>query len=115
HGAPTQNSSGGNNCKVTQLPVTDGTSKTAPSGDGWYYDNFSDDVTKTCPKVQPQRVAFTAGAKPPTGVTVKLDCLNETQVYEDTRTDLNTAVPQPEIGSACGADVVGATVSGDAA
>jgi hypothetical protein len=114
-GAATTNAAGGNNCKVKQLPVTDPSTKTAPSGDGWYYDDFTDDLARTCSKTQPQRVAFTANAKPPTGVTVKLECLNETQTYVDATKNLSPAVTQPNIGTACGADVANATVSGDKA
>jgi hypothetical protein len=109
------NAAGGKNCKVKQLPVvlTDSQAKTAPAGEGWFYDDYTTDVVKTCSKTQQQRVAFTADAKPPTGVTVKLECLNETQKLASTRTDLRA--DQPEIGTSCGMDVAGNKVSGDAA
>jgi hypothetical protein len=100
------NAAGGNNCKVDQLPVTDTSAGTAPPGEGWYYDDYTADLKKACSKTQQQRVAFTANAKPPTGVTVKLECLNETQKLPDTRTNLAND-QQPEIGSACGKDVTG--------
>ncbi|MET0391404.1 MAG: hypothetical protein ABW321_35850 [Polyangiales bacterium] len=111
--APT-NAKGGQNCEVTQLPV-DGTSTSAgtpPPGQGWFYDDFTEDLAKTCKDTELQRVAFTADAKPPTGVTVKLECLNETQKYASTRTDL--AANQPEIGTNCGSMMEGA-VQGDQA
>jgi hypothetical protein len=108
----------GNNCKVPQLPVDDATfqAKVAPTGDGWYYDNYSSDLVKACPSNEPQRVAFTATSKPPTGVVVKLECLNETQRVANTEANVSTATAQPEIGTPCGADttVVGAP-TGDAA
>jgi hypothetical protein len=103
-GAP-MNAANGMNCKVKQIAVTDLSSKTEPAGDGWYYDNFTDDLKKTCKPNQLQRVAFTSAAKPPTGVTVKLECLNETQKLANTRIDLAQAVPQPEIGTGCGGEV----------
>jgi hypothetical protein len=67
---------GGALCTVNQLAVVEG--KVA-DGDGWYYDNFSADIQKTCKANTPQRIAFSTAAHPPTGVTVKLQCLNETQ------------------------------------
>ncbi|HET6337422.1 MAG TPA: hypothetical protein VFG30_29560, partial [Polyangiales bacterium] len=91
------NERGGKNCKVTQLPVT--TADKIPSGDGWYYDDFTTARANECPKSQPQRVSFSDAAKPPTGVTVKLECLNETQTVAQTRTDI--AANQPGIGTPC--------------
>jgi hypothetical protein len=85
--------------------VIDPSSGNPPAGDGWFYDNYTADLAKTCSKTQPQRVAFTANAKPPTGVTVKLECLNETQKLANTRTDLSSD-KQPEIGTQCGMDVM---------
>jgi hypothetical protein len=103
----------GANCKVDQLPVK--TAGTVPSGAGWYYDNFSQGVMSECPGVQRQRVSFTNGAKPSTGVIVTLQCLNETQRLPDTR-DISTKTPQPEIGSPCSDVKQGTkTVSGDSA
>jgi hypothetical protein len=87
----------GNNCLVEQLPVT--TLGTIPSGDGWYYDDFSEARMNECPKSQPQRVSFSDAAKPPTGVTVKLECLNETQRLSNTRLDVREG--QPEVGKSC--------------
>jgi hypothetical protein len=93
-------SAGGAICTVNQLPVTN--NKPA-SGDGWYYDNFSDDIKRSCDPKTPQRVSFTVAARPPTGVTVKLECLNETQLVADNRTDV---IPGPSgliasIGTSC--------------
>jgi hypothetical protein len=114
--APT-NDRGGNNCQVAQLPVMDATPGAAPpTGDGWFYDNFTKELTAQCNKSQPQRVAFTSTAKPPTGVVVKLECLNETQRLANTRKDVNTTMLQPEIGTPCGKDIaVNGVVAGDAA
>jgi hypothetical protein len=63
-----------------------------------------------------QRIAFTPGAMPPTGVTVKLECLNETQSLADNRTDIDQNVDQPTIGDPC-QDVMrnGQTLNGNAA
>ncbi|HEX2677817.1 MAG TPA: hypothetical protein VHM19_14290 [Polyangiales bacterium] len=70
-GFPPTNDRGGNNCVVDQLAMT-GTN--APSGDGWYYDDASDELKTSCDAQTPQRIAFTSAAKPPSGVTVKLIC-----------------------------------------
>lgn len=111
------NKSGGKNCKVHQLAVSvdDVRAKVAPTDPigGWFYDNYTADLDKTCKKTEPQRVAFSNDAKPPIGVTVKLECLNETQKLANTRANL--APNQPEIGTACGMDISGAALSGDAA
>jgi hypothetical protein len=117
--APT-NDRGGNNCVVDQLPVMDASQGAAPpSGDGWFYDNFTKELAQQCNKSQPQRVAFTSSAKPPTGVVVKLECLNETQRLANTNPNVNITMLQPEIGTPCGKDVTaangGMAVSGDAA
>jgi hypothetical protein len=108
------NERGGNNCKVEQLPILG--ANVIPNAAGWYYDNFSTGVKSECPPNEQQRVAFTASAKPPTGVVVKLECLNETQKLPITRKDISTAAPQPEVGSACKGVVVGGRMlTGDAA
>ncbi len=60
-------------CEVTQLAVS---GDAAPSGDGWYYDDFSPDVAgpdARCPAERPQRITFTT--PPATGTTVRLECL----------------------------------------
>jgi hypothetical protein len=124
-GRATINDRGGNNCKVTQLPVmvpvagVAGAARTEPLGDGWYYDDFSQERKRLCAQTEQQRVAFTQAARPPNGVIVKLECLNETQRVEDTRTDVALSVEQPGIGSACGgaieAEGVQARASGDSA
>jgi hypothetical protein len=115
-GRAAMNSRGGNNCKVTQLPVTDASEgASVPQGDGWYYDTFTTELKQSCKANEPQRVAFTPTAKPPTGVTVKLECLTETQHYAETRTDEVESVAPPEIGSSCEKSANGTGVSGDAA
>jgi hypothetical protein len=93
------NERGGNNCKVKQLAVTTLGQVPMDQGEGWYYDDFSDARKAECPKSQPQRVSFSDAAKPPTGVTVKLECLNETQKLSNTRLDIRE--DQPEVGTPC--------------
>jgi hypothetical protein len=95
-----QGESGGAACKVTQLPVV-GT--TEPSGtDGWFYDDFSEDTLEQCALYpDQQRITFTPGATPPSGVLVKLECLNETQSLPNTRTDLQQNIEQPAVGDGC--------------
>jgi hypothetical protein len=78
--------------------------KATPTGDGWFYDDFSDAVKTTCNKTTPQRVSFSDSAKPPTGVTVKLECLNETQVVVSIPKKpvvTNNVAPTPTIGTSC--------------
>jgi hypothetical protein len=111
-GRATQNDRGGSNCKVAQRPVTD---LAVPAGDGWYYDDFSEELMRLCGAEESQRVAFTDNARPPNGVVVKLECLNETQHVEDTRSDLSLATEQPSIGSSCGGEVGSDGPVGDAA
>jgi hypothetical protein len=98
------NDMGGVNCKVRQIPVLDRDVTTPPAGEGWFYDNFTDDLRKSCRTEQQQRVAFSNNAKPRTGVTVKLECLTETQRLANTRPDLAPDVVQPEIGTDCGGE-----------
>jgi len=104
-GRAATNEAGGVNCKVKQIPIMNLDVTTPPNDEGWYYDNFSDDLKKTCATDKQQRVAFSNAAKPPTGVTVKLECLTETQRLANTRTDLAQSVPQPEIGTDCGGEI----------
>jgi hypothetical protein len=98
-GRPGFNAAGGMNCEVAQLPVTN--NNTVAKGDGWFYDTFTSSVMTACPLNRRQRVTFTETAKPPNGVIVDLECLNEVQSLPATRTDLNTSAYQPEIGAAC--------------
>jgi hypothetical protein len=116
-GQSTINAQGGNNCKMAQLAVSNPDNLTPPPGAGWYYDDFTNERQKACTFGSPtkQRIAFTLGAKPPSGVKVKLECLNETQHLASTRTDLSENVPQPEIGSTCGALPGSLKPSGDSA
>jgi len=104
----------GNGDVVGNAPAT-----TDGLDDGWFYDDFSEDVTRDCPPTTPQRIAFSPNAKPPTGVTVKLECLNETQSLANSRTDILTggAVYQPSVGDKCDNVVTasGATLSGNEA
>jgi hypothetical protein len=111
-GRAATNKAGGNNCEVTQLAVP---GAAVPSGSGWYYDDFSAELKTSCHSNEQQRVAFSSDAKPPTGVLVKLECLNETQVVANTRSDLDLRSVQPGIGTPCGSDVSTNPVSGDAA
>lgn len=103
-GATKTTDAGGQVCVVHQLAVMNKMTQTTDGiNEGWYYDDFSEDVRKDCSIATPQRVAFTPGAKPETGVTVKLECLNETQSLANSRTDLMTGgtVYQPTIGNKC--------------
>jgi hypothetical protein len=98
---------GGAVCRVAQMRVAnDMYEPTETDGvmfdEGWYYDDFSDQVLTECTAYETkQRVAFTPNAKPPTGVTVKLECLNETQSLAQNRVDILSGVEQPKIGDPC--------------
>jgi hypothetical protein len=104
---PLEDGKNGKRCEVLQLPVPD---KKVPMGvgDGWFYDDFSPERLTECLSTEPQRLSFTATAKPPTGVVVKLECLEETQRLANVRTDLSVSAKQPEIGTACGKNTVAA-------
>lgn len=88
-------------CIVNQL-ATDGIQ--APDGNGWFYDDFTQKVD-ACKYTTHQRVAFNVA--PPNGVTVKLECLNETQSIPDNRVGLDHLFYQqsnltpPHIGTDC--------------
>jgi hypothetical protein len=114
-------STGGAVCKVAQLAVADLSSPDPLTGDtkgpqptmngdvlatqGWYYDEFSMATQIECTNsMYKQRITFTPEATPPTGVTVKLECLNETQSLANTRTDVvpnRQGYTQATIGSPC--------------
>jgi len=98
---------GGNLCVVNQLKVLPADRANAKregigdaekmtivaqvksGGDGWFYDDFSVEVVSECPASEPQRITFTDAAKPPTGVTVLLECLSESQSLALDYDDLN--------------------------
>lgn len=68
---------GGEICKINQLAVTGGNS--VETGSGWYYDDFSAETTRTCPRT-PYRIAFASDSAPTTGARFKLECLQPVQV-----------------------------------
>jgi hypothetical protein len=109
------NERGGQNCKVLQLPITDLPAGAAPAGEGWYYDDSSEELSRLCPPSEPQRVAFTQAARPPNGVRVKLECLNETQHVDEGRTDTAPYLEVPTIGTGCGGEIGSEQASMDAA
>jgi hypothetical protein len=98
-------------CRVAQLAVVgeDESKMVIPTlnddiliDQGWYYDDFSSDTQTECRQYKDkQRITFTPMAEPPSGVVVKLECLNETQSLPNTRVDIATDVQQPAVGSAC--------------
>jgi len=116
-GRATRSAKGGAVCKVAQLAVVDLEAPSDPNEtkmavstshdgqvfeQGWYYDEFSKATQAACKKeVDKQRITFTALAQPPTGVKVKLECLNEAQRYVDAKAELAPDVEQPSIGDPC--------------
>jgi len=118
-------------CDVTQLPVGPcsstgqaddpcatgvGPLRALSSGgaEGWYYDDFSIH-TRACLAVDKQRIAFSAGAQPPTGVVVRLDCTSEVQSLVSLRTDLLNSTMSVDIGDECAEHVDCAVALSDAA
>ena len=95
-------------CIVKQLAVVN---KTKPVGEGWYYDDFSDEVKQQCRGDSKQRIAFGEFSQPENGVTVRLECLNEVQSLPQTRADLSAIYtpvhPAPTIGTKCEPDPAG--------
>ncbi|MFI5307284.1 MAG: hypothetical protein ACHQ53_08030 [Polyangiales bacterium] len=102
-GGATLSDRGGAICRVAQLAVKDegggsmGYVPTMTDGvtysDGWFYDDFSDETKRGCTGTAKQRIAFTAGAKPPFGVTPKLQCVEQ----------LLASVAGPANGASCSA------------
>ncbi len=69
------NPDGSIECAVVQLATI---GNIPAAGEGWYYDNFSAETVTSC-GADGQRIAFTAGAIPPNGVVVNLECLQRIQ------------------------------------
>ncbi|MDW8361817.1 MAG: hypothetical protein RMK74_05420 [Myxococcales bacterium] len=62
-------------CRVIQRVPVGGTPPTEP---GWYYDTFTPERAMNCGE-DGQRIAYTEGARPPTGAEVRLECLQPAQ------------------------------------
>jgi len=58
-------------CRIDQVPVLNKATQAGKTG--WYYDDFSMEVTNEC-KADPQRIAFTPGAEPSPGSQAKFEC-----------------------------------------
>ena len=115
----------GARCRVPQLAVegSDADKRPVPTAtdgvtfeNGWFYDTFTAELHEQCdPAGQPQRIGYTAGATPPRGVTIKLECLDQVQRLDTLRPNLS-ARPQPAIGDPCSeVERNGQKLSGDAA
>ncbi|MDD9947167.1 MAG: hypothetical protein OXU20_39370 [Myxococcales bacterium] len=87
-------------CVVQQLAVQ---GNQPEGGSGWFYDDFTEETTQECPADNPQRIAFTSDAQPPTGVTVQLECLSEVQRIDTDRDDIAAGLTMniPSIGTPC--------------
>jgi hypothetical protein len=73
---------------------------------GWFYDDFSSEVENCPSSAGKQRVAFTntggVNAQPPSGVTVRLECLQQAASLTVPRTDIDPSNLNPaSIGSPC--------------
>lgn len=70
-------------CDVNQVAVQDKKLVAAPAPlegvdplVGWYYDNFTAEVTESCPEGKRQRIATTMGAEPTEGASFNFECFN---------------------------------------
>jgi hypothetical protein len=87
-------------CVMHQVPAVNHV--VAANQPGWYYDDFTPDTLHACTHfATPQRVSFAANVRPPAGVTVSLQCLDQAQRYVSNRGDVVPSVPHPEIGDPC--------------
>jgi hypothetical protein len=102
-GFPRIGPDGGVLCEVRQAPLLHAPDGSAfVDGEGfYYYDDFSS-VERTLCFAQGTGVGFTPAAKLPTGVVVRLECIDDIQ-REVTRSDPTTGVREPiiGIGTAC--------------
>jgi len=92
---------GGVLCEVRQAPVLhtqDGS--TVVDGDGfYYYDDFSN--VERALRLEPgSGIGFTQAALPPTGVLVRLECVDDIQ-REVSKPNLTGEMLEPRIGSPC--------------
>ncbi len=76
-------------CRVQQLTQSE---SAMPGAVGWFYDDFSADVTDRCPMERPQRIAF--ANSPATGTTVRLECLQT----------ISGSMGAVGVGTGCGGD-----------
>jgi hypothetical protein len=66
----------GRRCEVAQAAITnDGEFAAADPSAGFFYDDFSENVRTTCAGPRKANIAFTDFARPPTGVSVSLECV----------------------------------------
>jgi hypothetical protein len=92
---------GGEVCRVAQVAAGRDVTPVAP---GWYYDDFSSDVRTQCATIPTgaQRIAFTTGNEPRSGVLLRLECLQPVQG--------GGGPTVLDVYSACQPEVVGADV-----
>jgi hypothetical protein len=89
---------GGQRCEVAQAAITnDAELAAADPSAGFFYDDFSDHVRRSCTGPVKANIVFTDFARPPTGVSVTLDCF---ELDVAATADAGTAEP------ACGAGYV---------
>jgi hypothetical protein len=90
---------GGERCIVRQLAVT-GEPPAVEPGYGWYYDDFSDDVLKSCVASRRQMISFSPDVTLPSGVTVRMECV-ETRHVTPALGELVDAPEQPLLFDDC--------------
>lgn len=104
---PLRITNGREECRMTQVDVVDDVVQT---GEGWYYDNFSDAVRQHCRlTTTPQRIAFTPAAIPVNGAQVHLECLQRVQSTGSAsgNIDIGTFCDPTASADMCAGSVVG--------
>jgi len=91
-------------CAVNQVAVVD---RAVQAGEGWYYDNFSPEVTMEC-QANPQRIAFTPNAQLPPGAQARFECFQPVAPGVGA-----TATGRDAVNMACNDDAVCAAQSDD--
>jgi hypothetical protein len=89
---------GGQRCRMQQLAITSEAELAAvdPNGGGWYYDDFSDEVRRSCAASSRATFKFTQYAAPQSDITVSLQCF-ESRLLSSTAEDAGARDP-----AACG-------------
>jgi hypothetical protein len=86
-------------CEVRQAPIVQTTGGAVLDGEGFYYDDFTGEPRIRCPRGG-SSFGFSQAARPPSGVTVHLDCSDDIQrPASEPRTISESS--EPTIGSAC--------------
>lgn len=92
---------GGQRCIVRQLAVTGPPeARAVEPGFGWFLDDFSEDARRECTTSPKQRVAFSSGAEPRSGLQASLECV-ETWPLVPQSGELMAVVGIPALFDSC--------------